>query len=471
MSIKTKVGNGIKSVGTWFSGGDESFLSVWTKLTDQVYSNNNIINDEGSTLLNAYLRTPYACIQRRADAIALQPLRLFTTQKTGNNRKAVDIKRKKYLFSNRSGLANLKVLKQANQKDVEEIIEHPALTLLEEGNDYQDGFMISKGTETYQLLIGDAYWYLQGVKDLDKPVAIHLLLPQNIKIIENPEQYRMIDGYEYNIGGKPILYDKKEIIHFQYFNPKDWKKGFSPTLAVKDIINLDATLIESLKSIAGNKFAMDVYLHFAGKAHGLTREQIDDLKAQFARFRTGQIAMDQVPVLQGEWTLEQIPFANADLPYSDNIKLFRELICNVFGVPVSMITTESSNRATSQTSKIEFAEYTILPQLIQRQQILNAQYLKLFKNTEGMFFAYDDPVPENEEFELKEHVQLVGAGIMTPNEARQDRGLESEEMGDVLYMSSTMVEMGQQPEMQARAFVDEIDKAIKGKYENKLIID
>lgn len=443
----------------------EIFSQIFNMREYLTLTNKHIIKGYKESYVDANVGHVYTLANMISAAVALTTVRLYTkSNKKPSSTKVLSDKQAKWLFSERSGAKN--VLKSVMPEDVVEITDHPMIALLDRPNkNDKTGFNLRQRTEWYQLLIGNAYqWYpqLEG----REPMRIHLLYSQGVEIEVGDGQnddYREVKQYIEIDKGKKRTFTPDEIIHFKYA-AIDWLYGMSPLEAAMQYINLDYALLLLLKDIAGNRLGMELFLKAVSEIGGqkvknYTEEQKKAIKQLFSDFRTGNINSDQVPFLDADLTLEQVPNSNKDLPFGDNMKLFREFTANIFGVPLSMLTQESSNRAVAGTGKTQFAEYTILPKLIRYCDSINVGLVPMFKNTDGMFFVADDPVPENFEMEANVYAKLVGAGILTPDEARQEFEYGNSDGGDLLYMPSTMQPLGQNVIAdQVRAVIDSVKK-------------
>ena len=64
--------------------------------------------------------------------------------------------------------------------------------------------------------------------------------------------------------------------------------------------------------------------------------------------------------------------------------------------------------------------------------------------TGTLFFAYDNPVPEDQEAKLQENVQLTMNGIITPNEARKEYNRKPLPDGDALRAINVSPDLARQ---------------------------
>jgi hypothetical protein len=116
------------------------------------------------------------------------------------------------------------------------------------------------------------------------------------------------------------------------------------------------------------------------------------------------------------------------------------------GVPVAMMTNQINSRAALDASIAQVSIFTIDPMLKLIEQALNAQMIPLYKGP--IYVEYDNVIPEDREFELKEDVDLVDAAIRTINDVRKKRGDEPVEGGDVPYINMNKIPLGTEVQRQ-----------------------
>jgi hypothetical protein len=120
-----------------------------------------------------------------------------------------------------------------------------------------------------------------------------------------------------------------------------------------------------------------------------------------------------------------------------------EEIAAGFGVPITKMLANDPNRANAETGDAGWLRDTILPYCRLDEEQLNAKYLPLWDLGEDAVLAYDNPVPKNEQADADRRVKYVAGGIVKPNEARAELGLDEVEGGDTLLVPSGVVPIGQ----------------------------
>ncbi len=103
---------------------------------------------------------------------------------------------------------------------IEDVTDHPLLTLLEQVNPVHNQFDLWELTTLYQEVHGTCYWLLD-FDPLGVPEAVWVLPAQNVTPKRRPDSPRLVDSYEYRVGSRRAEFPPERIIHFRYPDPKD----------------------------------------------------------------------------------------------------------------------------------------------------------------------------------------------------------------------------------------------------------
>jgi len=82
---------------------------------------------------------------------------------------------------------------------LEEVLDHPLLTLLRKVNPVHNSFDLWELTTLYQEVHGCAYWYLH-FNPLGVPDEIWILPAQNVTPKRRANSHKIVDYYEYRVG-------------------------------------------------------------------------------------------------------------------------------------------------------------------------------------------------------------------------------------------------------------------------------
>lgn len=128
-----------------------------------------------------------------------------------------------------------------------------------------------------------------------------------------------------------------------------------------------------------------------------------------------------------------------------------------FEVPNHIYITKRNGRVSingnsnADAGERQYYKDGILPRLTRIEEKINEKMTPRYDD--NIFTAFDNPVPEDKEFMLKERESNLGANITTLNEERNKMGLDKFEGGDIRYQpfnlvprgSSTGIPPGQEP--------------------------
>lgn len=310
--------------------------------------------------------------------------------------------------------------------DVEEIIKHPILDILN-GLDYNYSELI----EYIALYLGSlGAAYVKIVKEGNKIVGLEPLLSEYVTpIVEGynlnvPNEGKII-AYKYQTNFKNEVYQSEDIIEFINYNPgnKILGKGdleicLNPALRVKYYDEYEQYLasnngrpdfIISTKSNINEQDAKTWYKNFINKFRGVKNSG----KPLF---------------LTGEYKIDILNFKPNELNFIEGRKEAKESICASYGVPLSMITNDNINRATSYAGLESYARFTIYPKLAKILETLNTQLVNKFDT--NLFLWFDELQLVDSELVAERVLKQVQAGIITVDEARAKLGYEAMELED-----------------------------------------
>ena len=395
-----------------------------------------------AALVKRYESYVYACTSKNASSVAEVPLRLYTTRKNGTKQStrfpvgAVSNGQRKHLEKRYHR-------KFATNQVVEEVFEHPIIDLLHNVNPHMNQFELFELMILAEELTGNAYWLLGINESLGVPTEIWPLFPQCMKVIPSRENF--IQGWEYKIGSEKLTFTPEEIIQFKYPNPKDAFYGMGPMEA--SVLAADLGTSMNIYETQNFKNAGHIDMAMVLPADGTppNKEGLKKIQSDWKRKFTGLRNVGKLPFLSGGGELVNLQFSPKDMAFLKGRKASLEEVAAIFGVPLSKLTVENVNRANAEAGNFSYQKDTILPKLKRIEQKLNEQFVPLWDSS--LFLAFDNPVPEDKEFRLKEAASRLGTAETVINEERMIDGLEPVAWGDVPILSAGMRPLGSEPEV------------------------
>ena len=373
--------------------------------------------------------TAWACISINAAVCASFPPRLYVTTGTGQARpkcaaKALPARAEHWLRSLPHLASHVKAAAA-----IEEVTDHPLLTLLRQVNPIHNSFDLWELTQTYLEVHGRAFWYLSK-GPLGTPEEIWLLPSQNVTPKREPDSPRPIDFYQYRTGAREQRFAPDEVIFFRYPDPRDpYAGGLSPLRACFEQAALASEYAATKSAIYENR-ALPSALFSPDTVVG--EAERDRLETQInQKLRRG--GAGRILVVEGGTKVQLLSQSLGDLAALADLKATKEDIANAFHIPIAFLTSET-NLANLQAAEHQHMAKAITPRLRRRDEKLNEQLLPLYDPTGRLFMASEDPVPVNFENDLRELELKLKYGVFTINEVRTAGGLLPVPWGDVPWL-------------------------------------
>lgn len=409
----------------------------------------------------------YTAASRNSVEVAQVAMRLFVT--TGKNDRKPRVPTAKIHKSHEDYLRKSSVLAPYISKSVviEEVTEHPFLRLMKKPNPHTTNFILKELLEYDQELTGDAYIYV--VRDnLGIPIQLWRLPSQYVTIVPGQGD-EFIKGYIYGKSrDKQIAFDADEIIHFRFPNPGNMFYGLSPLEAVLDVADVNKAMDAYDIALLQNQGRPDYAIIYKGN---LGKEQRERLRKEWRRIYGGVKKSGKAAILDEEAEIKELGFTPREMAFLQGKKWTRDEIAAAYGVPVSKLTAEAIPRANAEAGRVQYARDTIRPRILRIEETWNMELIQKFD--ERLFVAFDNPVPEDKEFRLKEIESRLKTGYSVINQERQiDNLVPQEDYGDVPLLPFNVVPLGSPPPAQAGGEPKATSKdAHVCNYQDKLVSD
>ncbi len=389
-------------------------------------------------LLKRYRSWVYACVNKNAISASEVPLRLYVMKQAGKKGRfqscSVDKSHIDYL---RKSQVVGKYIRKASG-DIEEIVDHPILDLFNGVNDFWNGFELFESLYQGLELTGNGYWLI--VRDnMGVPTEIWPLLPQYMKVIVSESVF--VSHYMFAVTAtKKIKLAPEQVIHFKYPNPKNIFIGQGKLEACADAADLHANMNLYESALFANRGCPDHVLSFPSDKGKPTDDTVARIKAQWNRLFRGVKKSGNMAILHGGAELKAVTLTPKEMAYQKGRGYTIEEIAGIFGVPLSKLTTRDVNRANAAEGEHQYQKDTIQPMLRRIEQKLNERLMPMFDSS--LFVAFDDNVPKDKEFRLKERESNLKTGFTTINEERQADNMEPVEYGDIPILPMNMQPLG-----------------------------
>jgi HK97 family phage portal protein len=371
-------------------------------------------------LLGELKNTAWSCASINAAVCASFPPKLYVLTRPGDARPRCLTRSLDAAASHRrSAILNLK------SAIVEEVVEHPLLTLLRQVNPVHNSFDLWELTELYLETQGSAYWLLDFDPVLDIPMAIWMLPSHLVTPRRRPDSDKLVDYYEYR-GRRIEQFRPERILHFRFPDPRDpYCSGLSPLRACFEQVALTSEYTAMKRALYDNTGLPSVLLT---PAESLGEDERDRLEKMWQQkfLRGGQ---GRALVAESALKVNILSHSMGDLAALADMKATKEDIANAFHVPLPFLSGDT-NLANMQAADHLHKSLAITPRLRRRDEKLNEQLIPLFDPSGRLFFASEDPTPANHDFLLRQEKSDLEHGVRTINEVRAGRGLPPVAWGD-----------------------------------------
>lgn len=304
------------------------------------------------------------------------------------------------------------------RKHIEEVIDHPLLTLFRQVNPVHNAFDLWELTELSLEVVGSAYWLLDFDPRLAIPSAIWILPAHLVTPRRAANSVRLVDFYEYR-GQTAQQLPAERVVHFRFPDPRDpYTAGLSPLRACFEQVALASEYTAMKRSVYDNTGLPSVVLTPSEPIGAPERERLETLwRQKFVRGGQGKAL-----VAERGWTVTLLSQSMGDLAALADMKATKEDIANAFHVPLPFLSGDT-NLANMQAADHLHKTLAIVPRLRRRDEKLNEQLIPLFDPSGRLFFQTPDPTPANQQFLLQQEQSDLRYGVRTINEVRAERGL------------------------------------------------
>lgn len=336
---------------------------------------------------------------------------------------------------------NLKLYKKKvsrGEMQIEEVVEHEALSLLEYVNSFTSLYDLLEAHSIFQDTNGEAFWLI--LRDgAGNPAEIWHLRPDWVTIL--PDKKKVIAGYKYQPGNSrdAITFKPEDVIHFKNFNPGRMTRGKGTIQASAMEIDLDDFSAGYARNFFFNSAVPGILFKFKDK---IDKEEMERFMKSWENSFRGMKQSHKIGAISGDVDTEPLGADIDKLGLIEQRKFYRDQILSMFQVPKSIVgISEDVNRANAEATIRAYIERVIAPRMRKFVTQLNEFYLTNWSG-EDLFFDFEDPTPEDAEMKLKTYENGLRNGWLTINEVREMENLEPVDGGDAIYMPLNLVPIG-----------------------------
>lgn len=375
------------------------------KMLDGIQSQMMLLPPDMNTIdfINLYGEVGYiyACINRRADAIASTDW--YSEDSKGNKKESM------------------------------------ALKLLKKPNPYMSQYELFNITSKYLDTVGQAFWYIARDNKFGIPREIWVINPRYVYVV--PDKDNFIKGYVYRCGAQEVPLNTDDMLMFNISNPANPYSGVSPLKALASIVETEKYANEYNRNFFYNNATPNGIITYERQ---LSDIQFERVKEQWNARYGGVHNAHKIAILEGNAKYQTTGMSQKDMDFSMMKGLNKKEILGVFGVPEVLITGEAQNRATAEVQENIFYKNSIKPILRLIQDKINNEFTCLFKLEQDTLIKFREIIAEDKDF-IKSLLDTQVNKTISVNEGRKimskllGEDLEPVEGGDEIMTSPMTV--------------------------------
>lgn len=313
----------------------------------------------------------------------------------------------------------LKLGKRGADGEIEEILEHPLLDLLENPSKAHDGETMRELHHTYRNLVGESYFLMvKGGRPFEMklgqlPDALQVLPAHLVEFKLGKSRYS-----DSTIKYGQTEYKLSEIIRDFVPDPGNPYVGRSIVSAAAAAIDTDESMQNWNRRMFKNNGRPGLVFNLQGD--NIDSSVYDNLKQQMQELYSGGNTFKSLVVENGE--VKPYMLNAQDLDFLASREFTQGEILGMFKVASAMIgMTKEFNRANMDGARYAHYLINVVPRLRKEVRMWNNALVKPYDPTLELYF--DNPVPEDVEAKLKEATEGVNSWL-TIDEVRAERGLD-----------------------------------------------
>jgi HK97 family phage portal protein len=397
------------------------------------------------SLARRYFRWVHRCVTINAQSAAAVQRRLYVIGSKSIIEKCdalrprpLDRRTKAYLsgrLPDRPPPATMKRI-SGEIENMTEVTSHPFLDLLNQVNEWDDGFSFAESQYADLEIFGRLFTAIIG--PANGPIEqLWRLRPQWMQVIPHPAEF--VSHYEYRPENTfhPTRYERDEVFWLKLNDPSDPWGGMGPLEAWLQSIDADHAMVAFQDWLFRHGGKPEIIV---SAKQGMNQTEVNAFRAMWRRFFGNMTKQDResVAVISGDVTVTPLTHTGREMEYSRSRELIRDEVCQAFGVPKSLVTSDDVNLANAREGSITYMRHKILPLVCRLNEAYNAKLLPRYG--QQLVLIHDSPINEDRAIVIQDRASKLQSG-WSINEIRVDEGREplSDPNADVPLVDASLM--------------------------------
>jgi|SRR5882757_896234 len=282
-------------------------------------------------------------------------------------------------------------------EDRVEVIDHPALKLLNKPNPFMTRQEFIEVIQQHIDLTGEAWLQVASSDFAAMPLQLWPLRPDRVSISVDTTEF--LTGYVYTTpDGMKIPLDKEDVIGLRMPDPLNLYRGVGPVSSILTDLDSSRLAAEWNRNFFKNSANPGGVIEVPDR---LSDEHFQELMLRWREQHKGTQNAHVASILEGG--MKWVPYSinMRDLQFAELRQVSATQILQAFGFPKFKLGDVTDvNRANAVASETMYARSLLKPRLERIKQALNNDLLPLFgASGMGVEFDYDSPEPDDRELE------------------------------------------------------------------------
>jgi hypothetical protein len=397
-------------------------------------------------LVEAWRQLAFGCSVLNANAVSRQTLRLFVATGLGQHRPKAYLRGRPLTRAARAYLrsqpAYARGLRGAD--DIDEVTEHPLLRLVGEVNPDWDHSRLIRYTSLCLDVIGRAHW-LPG-DERGEPARGRVLAPYLWPLLaQHVLPYREAEGSlvtHYRYFGRE--YAPGDLVSFRQDSLRDpYALGQSPAQAAFAFVGLSDSYASLMEDLLTQSVRPSVLVTNTDPEEPFGESERRRLQREI-NYQLSAGGAGRAWVVDGSLDVKTLgvpPTSAAETAISETAVKY---VSFIFGVPLSFLRNEDSNRAVAEAGHYQHAKLGVEPRCVNIASTLtkwtHAEGARRGQDWSRLFWAFDNPVKDDEEREARVFDLRLGRGASTINEYRAHLGYGAVPWGDEPWLPGSLTQ-------------------------------